>query len=123
MVPSNIGIAFLQVVNKKLTRENRPGPFEIAVNKFEFPTQLHRFASIYISKDTPITLVGLASSWRNDTILPAPGKGTNGIVTQAAVPTANHLSALSAVAIREKDWLTAFQACWFSRSRTTINSP
>ncbi len=66
------------------------------------------YTSIYILKDTPITLVGLASSWRNDTILPSPGKGTNGIVTQAAVPTANHLSALSAVAIREKDWLDCF---------------
>lgn len=40
--------------------------------------------------------------------MPAPGNGTNGVVTQAAVPTANHLSALSAVAIREKDWLDCF---------------
>jgi len=66
------------------------------------------FTSIYILKDTPIAAVGLASSWRNDTILRAPGKGTNGIVTQAAVPTANHLSALSTVAVREKDWLDCF---------------
>jgi len=63
MRPSSIDIAILQVVTKKLASEGWPGSFEVGVNRLST-----RSTPIYVSKDTPITLVGLASSWRNDTI-------------------------------------------------------
>lgn len=111
-IPSNIGNAILEVVHKKLTLEDWRESFEIGVNK-RFSMQYLRIASIYISKDTPSTTVGLAPSWKNDTILTAPGNGTNGMITEAGLLKANRLSTLPAVAISETDWLSCFSKMLF----------